>query len=101
MIDKFRNLFTKPKPKAIIPQRSHKNGESLTEYESDFIYNKKTCPDCEIGKLIEGPSGGLSINHLCNTCRSEFNVSPLFIERISDVGCCSKDRCKHLYGIID
>ena len=33
------------------------------------------CPDCE-GKLLEGPSGGLSTNMICESCGHKFNLTP-------------------------
>lgn len=37
--------------------------------------NKGKCPDCGCeGTLLQGPSGGMSINVGCDACLMEFNV---------------------------
>ncbi len=44
--------------------------EKLTE-EEIFIASQGCCPDC-VGRLIEGPCGGGSINFNCSLCASRF-----------------------------
>lgn len=66
--------------------RSTKDREKLTEDEMKVVYDKENCPDCEVGPLVEGPSGGLSINRYCinKDCGSRFNdMGPFGWERIS------------------
>jgi hypothetical protein len=69
--------------------RSTKDREKLTEDEMQIIREKgeDTCPDCTTGPVVEGPSGGLSINRYCINpdCGSRFNdMGPFGWERISD-----------------
>lgn len=67
---------------------SSKNGELLTKWETDYIVKNQKCPDCSTGELLEGPSGGMSVNIMCDKCGSKFNWSRFFnvfiAERISD-----------------
>ena len=69
--------------------RSSKNHEDLTDYEQDTIRHTGKCPDCG-GKLKEGPHGGMSVNHVCLQCHSEFNLTiigeAVIGGRISDAG---------------
>lgn len=70
-------------------QRSTRDREKLTEDEMGVIYAKGEthCPDCDVGPVIEGPSGGLSINRYCINpkCGSRFNdIGPFGWERISN-----------------
>ncbi len=45
---------------------------------------KGICPDCGTKKFLEGPHGGVSVNIMCDKCKSEFNICPgLFAERIN------------------
>lgn len=39
---------------------------------------KKGCPDCKTNPMVmlEGPSGGMSTNIMCEECGSRFNVTP-------------------------
>lgn len=48
----------------------------LTKQELNHINRSKTCPVCKVGKFLEGPHGGLSINVRCNNskCGREFNL---------------------------
>jgi hypothetical protein len=70
-------------------ERSSKAQEHLTEDEQNLIHDTGCCPDCG-GKLLEGPRGGMSVNHCCSKCHSEFNLTFLaeavIGERISDTG---------------
>lgn len=71
---------------------SHKDGDDLTEYEVDLIRQTATttlkCPDCSVGILLRGPSGGCSVNVKCSNqvCGSRFNLAHglIFAERISN-----------------
>ena len=72
---------------------SSKYGEKLTDYEKNFIMAsaRLCCPDCELGKLLEGPHGGMAINCFCDNrdCGSKFNLAVfkgklILAERISD-----------------
>jgi len=41
------------------------------------------CPDCGGEQFMEGPSGGMSTNVRCSSCKHWFNMSlPVCIERI-------------------
>lgn len=53
------------------PKRS-KVGESATNWEISFIEDNK-CPSCG-GNMIEGASGGGSINLCCEKCFQRFNI---------------------------
>ena len=60
-----------------------KDGDSVTTWELNFM--EKTnyhCPNCEVGQLYEGPSGGMSQNIRCKMCGQGYNVSPLGIDNI-------------------
>ena len=47
---------------------------SLTPWEVQFIQETKfTCPDCERGKLMQGPEGGCAVNVECDHCLAKFN----------------------------
>ena len=56
-----------------------KNGERLTEWEKLFIWRQLqldgtvTCPNCESGKMVEGPQGGMSVNIRCRECGQGIN----------------------------
>lgn len=64
-----------------------KKFERLDKEESVRFYTTKgscyTCPDC-FNTLVEGPSGGLSINYYCNHCGSRFNETFNSVERINN-----------------
>lgn len=62
------------------PQVSQRPGP-LTRFEFHWLkwrvnHGFPSCIDCEEGDLIQGPSGGISMNVRCNNklCGSEFNV---------------------------
>lgn len=78
MIEFIRSFFRKPEKKPVIPTRSKsEEGEGLTNWERYYIlHTSGTCPDCETGKLLAGPSFGIMTNTLCPMCGSEFNLSP-------------------------
>lgn len=41
------------------------------------------CPDCGVGKLQEGPHGGLSVNYDCDHCGQRFcDLGPFGVDRI-------------------
>jgi hypothetical protein len=69
------------------PHRTYKNGERLSDGEADVL-EEGGCPDCGHRQLIQGPSGGFSVNVYCadeQNCGSRFNVmGPFGIERITD-----------------
>lgn len=64
----FGSLFIKPrppKPATVI----HSRNKSIERI------NKGECPDCGTeGSLLQGPSGGMSVNVGCQACLHEFNV---------------------------
>ena len=64
------------------------DGEDITQYECEFIRKTLKCCDCGTGTLLEGPSGGCSVNVMCGNenCGSRFNLGPglIFSARISD-----------------
>lgn len=66
--------------------RSSKDGEALTPWELDQLYDHNSCPDCGLKQLRSGPEGGCCVNIRCHHCRSAFNVSygHKWGERISD-----------------
>lgn len=81
-------LFTKAKkPPALPPSetRTQQKGEKLSESEL-VLLQRGHCPDC-LEKVVEGPSGGMSINFYCGSedCGSRFNdMGPFGADRISD-----------------
>jgi len=93
MVQKLLRIFGKLFSK---PELSSTKGSRLTAHEKKHLEGclKRggilTCPDCK-GALLEGPSGGMSLNCCCDECGSEFNLSfwgdqAVFCERISDKG---------------
>jgi hypothetical protein len=73
-------------------KRTTKDRERLTDDELAFIVEsakagQPACPDCGRAPLLEGPSGGLSVNVYCGNdeCGSRFNDMGAFgWERITD-----------------
>ncbi len=66
-------------PAIRIKERQIRNGthpeSSNAGRERDIERIKQSrCPDCGEKTLLEGPSGGMSMNIACNSCLSEFNV---------------------------
>jgi hypothetical protein len=61
-----------------------------------FSKGNATCPDCG-GKLLAGPSGGMTQNCLCEDCHAEFNamIGGPFSERLAPPG----EGRKHIYGV--
>ena len=66
------------------------------EVALEHVMLNGTCPDCQTGNFLEGPSGGMSTNVKCENpqCRSEFNLTvPFSIERIDrDTWSCYRAR---------
>jgi len=65
------------------------------------IFRTGYCPDCKIGKFLEGPSGGNSINVKCDNpkCGSTFNDGqPLSVQRIPDSGAYKPGRYLYKYN---
>ena len=52
----------------------------LTKEQRIKLWQGK-CADCN-GILLEGPSGGASINYKCDTCGHKFNVCDTYSQRI-------------------
>lgn len=70
--------------KRVSPTTSN-DGDHLSPSEELKFY-KGLCPDCSNREsMLEGPSGGGSINVLCKNCHSEFCVG-IGVMRISDKG---------------
>ena len=66
------------------PEKTYFCGDKLTDYEKKIVMGKGDCPDCG-GGLLEGPTGGLSVNVKCSLCGAKFNeMGPFGVERISD-----------------
>jgi hypothetical protein len=69
-------------------KRTYKSGERVTDDERAFIRRNALCPDCGVGNFLEGPTGGLSINVMCDRCSSKFNfhgcMAMYGADRISD-----------------
>ena len=40
------------------------------------------CPECSNDTFLKGPRGGLSINIKCARCGTEYNRTPLDLEKI-------------------
>jgi hypothetical protein len=61
----------------IHPRKTSSFGnDDLTAWECEFIArNWMKCPDCEKGDLLQGPSGGCSVNVLCDLCGAELNIT--------------------------
>lgn len=59
--------------KAVVPSmKSPKEQVSNTLAKGD-------CPCCEcLGCLLEGPTGGMSVNVMCSMCGSRFNIAAFF-----------------------
>jgi len=77
-------LVTTSKPE---PLRSHKDGDSLTNYELETIREAQKCPDCGHDEFLAGPRGGMAQNFKCANpeCGSRFNdMGPFGIDRISE-----------------
>ena len=79
------------KIKTIVHSRKvvSKDGESITDWEKDFLKKsakkhdgKWMCPNCESDYLCDGPEGGASQNIRCHTCGQGYNVSPFGIDNI-------------------
>lgn len=67
----LKQLFTKNPPE----EHTDKIGETLTPWECAKLA-KSFCPDCgHYNSLLEGPTGGMSVNTLCEHCHSEFNIA--------------------------
>lgn len=66
----------------------------LTGSEAKFM-RKGKCPDCRSEKWLMGPQGGACTNILCAACYAEFNVGPLFSERLAYPGYGRKN----VYGV--
>lgn len=104
MFQWLRKLLFKTSAPAKIT--TEKNGESLTDWENFWIAKHLNCPDCEGGKLLKGPEGGMSMNCLCEFCWSEFNITlfndgkgtQCWGERITDKCGADEQRLK-FYGI--
>ncbi len=96
--------MAKRRLKPVIPvTTSSRDGEHLTEHELHLISKYSACPDCQVGQLLEGPSGGCSTNYLCDNCGSEFNLAVLpgwqaVGERISPKGPRDPGNRWNLYG---
>lgn len=72
----LKGLFKRP---LRINERSSEVGDDLTADERAYMMNglvNKTaaCPDCEEGRLLEGPQGCGSMNVRCSVCHQEFNI---------------------------
>lgn len=83
------NIFKKLKKVVHNPKVSSKDGESITDWENDFLNKsvkkhkgKWMCPNCESDFLCDGPEGGMSQNIRCRTCGQGYNVSPMGIDNI-------------------
>ncbi len=67
MITWLRNIFKK------------KEERVLTEEEKliDIINKTGRCPDCGgiLLILLQGPSGGCSVNVMCHMCKNKFNIA--------------------------
>ena len=60
-----------------------KDGDPITRWEQNFMKKTKFhCPNCEVGQLYEGPSGGASQNIRCKVCGQGYNVTPMGIYNI-------------------
>jgi hypothetical protein len=69
------------------PAETHsKVGEDITEWESYVMATSRSgdvmCPDCQQGRLMEGPSGSGAVNCFCEHCPAAFNVFGVFPEGI-------------------
>ncbi|HXV27104.1 MAG TPA: hypothetical protein VD862_03740 [Candidatus Paceibacterota bacterium] len=58
-----------------VTERSQGRTE-LTASERRYIeVTKGKCPDCDGGKLLQGPEGGACMNVLCAGCGAKFNLA--------------------------
>jgi hypothetical protein len=65
--------------------KTSKKGEKLN-FQERVLFTKGCCPDCG-APVLEGPSGGLSVNYLCASalCQAKFNeMGPFGVERLTD-----------------
>jgi predicted Zn finger-like uncharacterized protein len=66
-------------PKESIQKTKSRDGEKLTKWEKDFIWKNIEkdghiiCPNCESAYMVEGPSGGMSVNIRCPNCGQGIN----------------------------
>lgn len=84
-------LATALKPRKQLP--------SDNRSDDDAALARGVCPDCGSSDLYLGPSGGLSVNVLCDACDAEFNVAalpdgPHLIERLGH----ADEQRKKVYG---
>jgi hypothetical protein len=59
--------------------QQNKDGFNLNPLAQHF-QRKMRCPDCG-GGLLEGPSGGLCVNVMCDGCGNKFNIG-IFCGRV-------------------
>ena len=59
----------KCKPPAMLDHEREMTNLETGWRELGFIF----CPDCAT-KMLQGPSGGLSVNYACPDCHSRFNI---------------------------
>lgn len=73
--------------------------KSLFRRNPDKALAKGRCPDCGGTELRGGPQGGISMNFLCASCLSEFNVALFDPPRLlNHLGKASAHRAA-LYGL--
>lgn len=61
-----------------------KKGEAITEWEYNILKNNNQCPNCLVGEVQEGPSGGISTNYRCRCCGQGYNLT--LFEQIENIG---------------
>jgi len=99
LLNKLFGLFELKEHKPQIPEKTKsKHGEKLTAWEKYFIWKQLkeddtiTCPNCEQEKMIEGASGGMSVNIRCPRCGQGVN----FMIKPNTFDCSALDWCDNI-----
>ena len=48
----------------------------MTARELDMFYKQNKCPYCGEWKFLEGPTGGMAMNVMCDNCGLRLNIIP-------------------------
>lgn len=89
--DSRRSQMVDPDEEKIEAHRIHKKYANVDK-EIPNLYDTIICPTCGSTSLLEGPSGGASVNMMCVYCKDTWNVTYLpFAYEIEPIGK-TKDR---------
>ena len=70
--------------------------------EEAQLMNSGICPHCrEHDRLLQGPSGGVGMNVLCQSCLKEYTVfvAPGGIFKVDTIGKIGEARARDIYGL--